>query len=101
MILHRRIAEAVTAKEVRALRDEVTDRYGKPPPPVLRLLSLAELRVTAARKKIGRIETREGKIFFYRQRERSPLLFKGHLPGLKGRDAEQCLAGVFRLLQTL
>ncbi|MDD4016439.1 MAG: transcription-repair coupling factor [Kiritimatiellae bacterium] len=101
MILHRRIAEAVTAKEVRALRDEVTDRYGKPPPPVLRLLRLAELRVTAARKKIGRIETREGKIFFYRQRERSPVLFKGRLPGLKGRDTEQRLAGIFRLLQTL
>ena len=101
MILHRRIAEAVTVQEVRDLRDEVTDRYGKPPPAVLRLLSLTELRVLAARKKIGRIETREDKIHFYRQRERSPLLVKGHLPVLKGKDAEQRLACVSRTLQAL
>ena len=101
MILHRRIAEAVTAKEVKALREEVTDRYGKPPPAVLRLLRLAELRVLAAQKWLGRIETAEGKIYFYKQRERSPLLIKGHLPALKGKDAEQRLTCVFHALQAL
>jgi transcription-repair coupling factor (superfamily II helicase) len=101
MILHRRVAEAVTSQEVKKLREEVTDRYGKPPPAVVRLLKLAELRVLAAQKKIGRIETHEGKICFYRPRERSPLLVKGHLPVLKGKDAEQCLACVLRALQAL
>jgi transcription-repair coupling factor (superfamily II helicase) len=101
MILHRRIAEAVTVKEVHVLRDEITDRYGKPPPAVLRLLRLTELRVLAAQKKLGRIETREGKIFFYPRRERSPLLVKGHLPVLKGKDAGQRLASVFHALQAL
>ena len=47
MILHRRIAEAVAVQEVRALRDEVTDRYGKPPPagivPDATIATLAEL----------------------------------------------------------
>ena len=62
MILHRRIAEAVHVKEVRALHEELKDRYGKPPAAVLRLLRLAELRVQAAQKKIGRIETRENKV---------------------------------------
>ena len=101
MTLHRRIAEVVSAKEVRALRDELADRYGKPPPAVLRLLRLAELRVQAAHKKIGRIETSGGKIHFYPQRERSPLLHKGRLPLLKGRDAESRLASVFQALQAL
>ena len=101
MILHRRIAEAVAVKEVKALRDELTDRYGKPPPAVLRLLRLTELRVLAAQKKIGRIETSENKIHFYKQRERSPLLVKSHLPVLKGKDAEQRLACVFRALEAL
>ena len=101
MILHRRLAEAVTAKEVRALRGELADRYGKPPEAVLRLLRLAELRVQAAQKKIGRIETRDNKVYLYRQRERSPLLVKGHLPVLKGNDAEQRFACIFRALEAV
>ena len=101
MSVHRRIAEAVTVKEVQALRAELTDRYGKPPVAVLRLLTLAELRVLAAQKRIGRIETRENKVHFYKVRERSPLLVKGHLPLLTGKDAEQRLASVFRALKTL
>ncbi len=101
MSLHRRIAETVTAKEVRLLRDELADRYGKPPQAVLRLLRLAELRVLAAQKKIGRIETRENKVYLYKQRERQPLLVKGHLPILKGKDAEQRLASVFQTLQAM
>ncbi len=101
LILHRRIAEAVVVSEVRALRDELADRYGKPPVAVLRLLRLAELRVLAAQKKLGRIETAAGKIYFYRQHERSPLLHKGHLPVLKGKDAEARLASVFQALQAL
>ncbi|HNX34241.1 MAG TPA: transcription-repair coupling factor [Kiritimatiellia bacterium] len=101
MILHRRLAEAVTAKEVRALRGELADRYGKPPEAVLRLLRLAELRVQAAQKKIGRIETRDNKVYLYRQRERSPLLVKGRLPVLKGKDAEQRFACIFHALEAV
>ncbi len=101
MILHRRIAEAVTQKEIRLLRNELADRYGKPPEAVLRLLRLSELRVLAAQKTIGRIETRENKICFYKQRERSPLLVKGRLPLLKGKNTEQRLACIFRALETV
>ena len=101
MILHRRIAEAVTVAEVRAVRAEIADRYGKPPAAVLRLLRLAELRVLAAQKKIGRIETTAGKIHFYKARERSPLLVKGRLPLLKGKSAEQRLTAIFQALQAL
>lgn len=101
MSLHRRIAEAVTAKEARALRDELADRYGKPPGAVLRLLRLAELRVVAAQKRLGRIETRGDKIHLYRLRERSPLLHKGHLPVLKGKDADARLTSVFHAVQAV
>lgn len=101
MVLHRRIAETATVQEVKTLRAEMTDRYGKPPAAAVRLLRLAELRVAAAQKRLGRIETRENKIFFYQQRERSPLLIKGHLPVLTGKSAEQRLTCVFRALQSL
>ncbi|MDR2850305.1 MAG: transcription-repair coupling factor, partial [Verrucomicrobiota bacterium] len=101
MILHRRLAEAVSVKEVRELRGELSDRYGKPPDAVLRLLRLAELRVLAAHKKIGRIETRENKIHFYKLRERSPLLVKGRLPLLKGGTAAQRLDAIVSALNAL
>jgi transcription-repair coupling factor (superfamily II helicase) len=101
MILHRRLAEAVTAEEVRALHGELADRYGKPPAAVLRLLRLTELRVLAAQKKLGRIETRENKVYFYKLRERSPLLVKSRLPILKGKDATQRLDSLFRALKAL
>ncbi len=101
MILHRRLAEAATVKEVRALRGELADRYGRPPGPVERLLRVAELRVAAAQKRVGRIETRENKIYLYRARERLPLLYKGHLPVLKGKDADARLASVLQAVQAI
>ncbi len=101
MGLHRRIAEAVAVEEIRVLREELKDRYGRPPPAVLRLLRLAELRVAAAQRRVGRIETCEGKIRLFRARERAPLLVRGRLPPLKGRDAEQKLACVFEALRAV
>jgi transcription-repair coupling factor (superfamily II helicase) len=101
MIFHRRLAETTTAKEVRALHTELADRYGKPPAAVLRLLRLTELRVLAAQKKLGRIETRGNTIYFYKLRERSPLLVKGRLPVFKGKDATQRLNALFHALKML
>ena len=101
MILHRRLAETITIKEVSALRRELADRYGRPPAAVLRLLRLTELRVLAAQKALGRIETREQKIYFYKLRERAPLLVHGRLPVLKGKDAAQRLDALFHALKAL
>ena len=101
MILHRRLAEAVNIKELRALRTELTDRYGKPPDAMLRLLRLTELRIAATQKQIGRIETRDNRIFLYRVRERAPVLINNRLPLLKGKTVEQRLSALFKILQTL
>ncbi len=101
MILHRRVAEASTVKDLRVLRTELSDRYGKPPEAVLRLLKLAELRVTAAVKRIGRIETRDNKIFLYRQHQRTPLLTHGHLPKLSGKNAETKLTSILSALKSV
>jgi len=101
MILHRRLAETISIKELNALRRELADRYGRPPAAVLRLLRLTELRVLAAQKALGRIETREQKIYFYKLRERAPLLVRGRLPVLKGKDATQRLDALFHALKEL
>ena len=45
--LYRRLARARTPATSRAFRQEVTDRFGPMPPPVLRLVEVAELRLAA------------------------------------------------------
>jgi transcription-repair coupling factor (superfamily II helicase) len=45
--LYRRMGRAGTEGEVAAVRAELVDRYGPPPPPVERLLEVARLRITA------------------------------------------------------
>lgn len=99
MVIHRRLAEAVSPAEVAALRVELTDRYGKPQPPVLRLLRLTEMRIHAAQKQLGRIETREGKLYLYPAGSRSPLTVQNHIPLLKGRTPEEKIANIIRSLQ--
>jgi transcription-repair coupling factor (superfamily II helicase) len=44
-----RIAAIDSADDIAAVRDELTDRYGPPPQPVINLLSVARLRATARR----------------------------------------------------
>ena len=44
---YRRLAEAATAEAVEAVRDELRDRYGPPPAPVMNLLAVARFRVAA------------------------------------------------------
>jgi transcription-repair coupling factor (superfamily II helicase) len=96
--LHRRLAEAVNAGEVRRLRAELADRYGKPPAPAERLLRLAELRILAAGRGITRIEARGGRVWIFRARTGDPLLVRGSLPQLTGRTADQQLTALVRLV---
>ena len=44
---YRRLAEATSDADVDAAREELTDRYGEPPTPVLNLLEVARFRVHA------------------------------------------------------
>ncbi|MEZ5081622.1 MAG: transcription-repair coupling factor [Thermoleophilia bacterium] len=43
--LHRRISLAADLESVGSLRDEITDRFGEPPPGVVALLAVQELRI--------------------------------------------------------
>jgi transcription-repair coupling factor (superfamily II helicase) len=101
MIIHRRLAEAVSTQEVDAIKVELTDRYGKPAKPVLRLLRITELRIQAAERHIGRIETREGKVYMYPSTSRNPITIHNHIPILKGRTSEEKLSHILKTLQQL
>ena len=102
MMFHRKLAEANSEKEVQALKRELTDRYGRPPPAVQRLFKLTLLRISAAEKQIGRIETKNGKVYIFRRRERTPVLDnEGYIPLLTGRDSESRLLCIGKVIQKL
>ncbi|MBF6604727.1 MAG: transcription-repair coupling factor [Chloroflexi bacterium] len=60
--LYRRLARARTAGDLAAFRQEVADRFGPPPPAVLRLVEVAELRLTAERAGVSSISREDGQL---------------------------------------
>ncbi len=64
--VYRRIAEATDADELHALRQELQDRFGQMPSTVERLLTLAEIRILAARIGIQLVDVRKRKIILKR-----------------------------------
>ena len=60
--LYRRLARARSAGDVAAFRQEVTDRFGPMPEPVLRLVEVAELRLAAEAAGVSSISREEGQL---------------------------------------
>jgi transcription-repair coupling factor (superfamily II helicase) len=58
--LYRRLARARSNDDVAAFRQEVTDRYGPMPAPVLRLVEVAELRLAAESAGVASLAREEG-----------------------------------------
>ena len=59
--VHRRVAAAREPGELRALRDELRDRFGPLPEPVANLLELGRLRIELGRAGVGIAEVRGGR----------------------------------------
>ncbi len=91
--LHRRLAEAATIQDVLNLKREIRDRFGPMPPAALRLMKLAEFRVTCARRRISRLDVRGERAIFYLAGSSSPA-FVGKL---RGGSPEQKLAQLSRM----
>jgi transcription-repair coupling factor (superfamily II helicase) len=86
--LYRRLAGARTPGHIAAFRQEVTDRFGPMPPPVLRLVEVAELRLAAEAAGVSSISREEGNLVvrFGAGLSRATamrLLGPGALPGLR------------------
>jgi len=77
--LYRRLTRVTTVQELADFRSELIDRFGPVPPPVERLLSLAELKMDAAIWQIAGIEI-EGQFlkFTYSNRPRIEQLARRH-----------------------
>jgi transcription-repair coupling factor (superfamily II helicase) len=61
---YRKIASAKDSDEIKAVWDELKDRYGQPPLPVERLLAVAELRHTARRHGVTEVAIQGNTIRF-------------------------------------
>ncbi|MBI3648930.1 MAG: transcription-repair coupling factor [Actinobacteria bacterium] len=62
--LYRRLARARTAADLAAFRQEVQDRFGPMPAPVLRLVEVVELRLAAEAAGVASISREEGWLVF-------------------------------------
>jgi transcription-repair coupling factor (superfamily II helicase) len=86
--LYRRLARARTAGDLAAFRQEVTDRFGPMPTPVVRLIEVAELRLTAEAAGVASMSREEGQLVvrFGEGMTRATamrLLAGGGLPGVR------------------
>jgi transcription-repair coupling factor (superfamily II helicase) len=89
--LYRRLARARSAGDLGAFRQEVTDRFGPMPPPVVRLVEVAELRLAAEAAGVASMAREEGQLVvrFGEGMTRATamrLLSGGGLPGVKPSD---------------
>jgi transcription-repair coupling factor (superfamily II helicase) len=60
--LYRRLGRVVSEHELDAVRAELVDRYGVPPPPVERLLQVARLRYTAEAAGLASLSREDGQL---------------------------------------
>lgn len=100
MNAYRRIAEAVSHRELGALREELADRYGPPPPAALRALRLAHLRLLAAERRLAKVEARQGFLTCFSKPNHAPVRGFSHLPVPEG-SADARLDWLERLLRRL
>ena len=65
LALYKRISGIESAQQREELLEELTDRYGQPPAPVLFLLDIAYMRALAARAGIDRIKQRDDALIMF------------------------------------
>jgi transcription-repair coupling factor (superfamily II helicase) len=80
MDFHKRLAETSTLPDVKRLKGELADRYGRLPKAAARLVKLAEFRVLCAQARVSRLDVRNGRAVFYRVGSRDPA-FVGRVMG--------------------
>jgi len=93
----RRIALAGTREEVAELRDELKDRFGRPPKEAAALLDLADLRCLASSRGVTRVATEGAVLRCHRATKgggEEPILQLGRFPRLTAREPLRKLAEI-------
>jgi transcription-repair coupling factor (superfamily II helicase) len=97
--LYRKLAQATTRAGLDALKAELRDRFGPPPPAVERMLGAAELRILASEKQISSLEVVDGKIKLTRGGDLITL--NGQFPRLTKITAKDRLLELKKLLMMI
>lgn len=94
---YRRLADATDDAALENLRTEWRDRFGPLPPAAENLLVLQAIRLLAASKRIGSVESRERKLMLKKKGEY--VLFGGKFPRLTSPTPENTLREILAFLQ--
>ena len=95
--IYRRIAGLGSPDDVRALEEELQDRFGRMPRPVSNLLMLARIRIAANRLDIREVDVREQKIML--TRNGNYLMRGAKFPRLYQKSAPERLEELLHILQ--
>jgi transcription-repair coupling factor (superfamily II helicase) len=96
---YRNLAEITTSEQLQRLRRDWRDRFGKWPGPVDNLFLLSEIRLSAARAGVSRVEVREGKLMLSRRGDF--ILVGGKFPRLTSGKIDLNLPEVWQWLKQL
>jgi transcription-repair coupling factor (superfamily II helicase) len=97
--VYRRLAEITTREQWERVRKDWRDRFGKFPPAIDNLLVLTEIKLSAARAGVSRVEVREGKLMLTRRGDF--ILVGGKFPRLSSGRIDQHLEEVLALIKSL
>ncbi|MBM3823609.1 MAG: transcription-repair coupling factor [Verrucomicrobia bacterium] len=96
---YRKFAQCLDLQALELVKQELRDRFGKPPKPVELLLMVTEIKVLAARAQVGLVETRNSKLMI--QRHKDWIMLNGKFPRLTKQDPAGRLKEIKRLLRAL
>jgi transcription-repair coupling factor (superfamily II helicase) len=96
---YRQLAEITTQEQLHRLRRDWRDRFGPAPIAVDNLLLLTEIKLSAARARVSRVEVRDSKLMLSRRGDF--ILVGGKFPRLTSSRIELHLSEIWHLLKQL
>ena len=96
MDVYRKFAVLTAFDDVRALQEELADRFGPPPSPLLNLLKVANLRIAADRHGIERVQCRDDKLML--TKADSYIMKDKRFPRLQSLSTEDRFAEILELI---
>ena len=96
---YRHLAQITTREQLDRLRKEWRDRFGKFPVAVDNLLLLTEIKLSAAKAGVTRVEVREGKLMLTRRGDF--ILVGGKFPRISTSGIDRQLAEVLELIRKI
>lgn len=96
--IYRKLAQVTEVLDLQNIRNELRDRFGPLPPPVDRLMQVAEVKLAASQRGIHVVETKGDKLMLTRNKDY--VMVAGRFPRLIKKDPKARLNEIRRLIET-